>query len=67
MKDNLLNAITLRKLVRKICNRSTRIVVEDMIGSAIEYVHAVMLLKRDDFDSLPKYLEAVQQKCKYFK
>ena len=58
MKNNLFNAITLHKLVRKICNGSTYVVVEDVIKNVIECMHAVMLLKRDDFNSLPKYLEA---------
>ena len=58
MKNNLLNTIILRKLIQKICNGSTCIIVEDVIGNAMECMYAVMLLKGDDFDSLPKYLEA---------
>ena len=66
MKDNLFNTITLHKLIRKICNGSTYVVVEDVIRNAMECMHVVMLLKGDDFDSLPKYLEAAQQKYKCF-
>ena len=58
MKDNLFNTITLHKLVQKICNGSTCIIVEDVIGNTMECMYAVMLLKGDDFDSLLMHLEA---------
>ena len=66
MKDNLFSAITLYKLIHKICNGSTFVVVEDVIGNAVESLYSVILLKGEDFLSLPKYLEATTQKYKCF-
>ena len=66
IKDNLFNTITLHKLVLKICNRSTFVVVEDVIGNALESIYLVMLLKGENFPSLSKYLEATIQRYKCF-
>ena len=66
MKDNLFSAIILYKLIRKIYNGSTFVVVEDVIMNAVESLYSVILLKGEDFLSLPQYLEANTQKYKYF-
>ena len=66
IKDNFFSAISLCKLVHKICNESTFVVVENVIRNAVESVYSVILLKGEDFQSLPKYLEATTQKCKCF-
>ena len=66
IKDNLFSAITLHKLVHKIYNGSTFVVVEDVIRNKVECMYSVMLLRGEDYHSLPKYLEAATQKYKCF-
>ena len=66
ISNNLFSTITLFKLVRKICNESTFVLVEDVIGNAVEAMHSVMILRGEDYPYLPKYLEAATQKHKCF-
>ena len=58
VKDKQCCAMKLLGLVQKIMNESTYEVVDDAVGSLVESLHNVLLIRGDDFDSLPKYLEA---------
>ena len=55
-------AMQLLGLVRKICNGSTYVVVDDVVGSLIESLHNALLIRGDDFNSLPKYLEVSEHR-----
>ena len=47
-------AIKLLDLVRKMCNGSTCVIVDDVIGNLIESLCNVVLIRGDDFKSLPR-------------
>ena len=52
----------LHQLVRKNCNGSTYMVVDDVIGNFLEVMYNVLLIRGDNFKSLPKYLEVANLK-----
>ena len=58
------NSIVLHKLIRKACNGSIVVVAENVVGRMIECLHNYMLMRWEDYDTLPKYLEASEHKCK---
>ena len=62
VKDKQCCAMKLLGLVQKIMNGSTYVVVDDAVGSLVESLHNVLLIRGDDFDSLPKYLEASEHR-----
>ena len=49
-------SMKLLDLVKKICNGSTYVIVDDVVGNLIESLYNVMLIRGDDFNSLPRYL-----------
>ena len=49
-------------LVRKICNVSACVIVDDVLGSLIESLFNVLMIRGDDFKSLPKNLEASEHR-----
>ena len=51
-------AMKLYELARKNYNGSTHVVVDDVVGNILEALYNVLLITGDDFQSLPKYLEA---------
>ena len=51
-------AMKLLELVKKICDGSMFVVVDDIVGNLLEAMHNSLLIYRDDFPMLPKYLEA---------
>ena len=55
-------AINLHNLVKKICNDSTYVVVDDVVGNMLESLHSVFLIRGDDHTSLPKCLEVSQHR-----
>ena len=57
-------AMKLYQLVRKNCNGSTYVVVDDVVGIFLEAMCNVILIREDDFKSLPKYLEGTAHKMK---
>ena len=61
-KNNVFCATKLYNLVRKNCNGSTEVVVEDVISSLIEPLLNFALIRGDDHESLPKHLQAHKKK-----
>lgn len=61
------SAMILHKLIQKICNGSTAVVVEDIISSMLEGLCNFMLVKWEDYATLPKYLEASEHKYQVLK
>ena len=59
--------MTLHKLVKKICNGSTSTVEEDALGKIMEFPHNFLLVRGNDYESLPKYLKAVNHRCSMLK
>ena len=49
-------------LIRKNCNCSACVVIEDVIGTIMESMHSMMMIMGDECDSLPKYLEATENR-----
>ena len=56
--SNRFNMLILYKLVKKNYNSSTIVVVDDVVDNFIESLYNYILIKDNDFESLPKYLEA---------
>ena len=52
------NAMVLHKLIRKMCNGSTVLVEEDVVGIMIEGFHNFMMVTWEDYATLPSYLKA---------
>ena len=52
----------LHMLTRKNCNGSVCVVVEDVIVTMLESIFSMMMIRRDDYDSLPKHLEATENR-----
>ena len=50
----------LHGLARKICNVSVYIVVEDVLGSMLELIFSMIMIRGDACKSLAKYLEAIE-------
>ena len=57
-----LNVIILHRLARKICNSLTSVVEEDVLGNLIEYLYSLMMVRGEDYESLPKYLEVLKHR-----
>ena len=55
--------MTLRKLVRKICNGSTSSVGEDALGNLMESSCNFFFARGNDYESLLKYLEMENHRC----
>jgi len=53
---------TLHRLIRKICNGSTSVVGEDVLGNLMESLYSFLMIRGDDYDSLPKYLEVLEHR-----
>ena len=45
------------QLVKKNYNRSTNIIINNMIGNLLEILHSIVLIRGNNYLSLPKYLE----------
>lgn len=52
----------LHSLVKKNCNGSTNVVVDDIIGNLVESLYGIILMRGDDYTSFSKYLEALIHK-----
>ena len=50
-------AVKLHNLVRKNCNASTYVIVDDVTGKLLESLCSFILIRGHDFSSLPKHLE----------
>ena len=61
-EKNRWDAMKLYKLVKKNCNGSTVVVVDDVIGNLIEGIFNFVLIRGDDYDALPQYLKAYEHK-----
>jgi len=57
-KSKRFNTMTLYSLIKKIYNGSTLVIVEDMIDNVLEVLYNFVLIRREEYDSLAKYLEA---------
>ena len=57
----------LHALIKKICNSSPCVSVNDVIGNAVDNTCLLLLLRGDDHPSFPKYLEASAQRHGSFK
>ena len=55
-------AMKLLGLIKKICNGSTRVVVDDVVGNLLESLFNAVWIRGDDFPSLPKYIEALDHR-----
>lgn len=56
---NRLNTIVLQKLIKKICNESTIVVAEDVIGATLEALHSFIFVRGNKYTLLLKYLEVL--------
>ena len=61
-KKNRYNAMKLYELVKKNCNGSTVVVVDDVIGNLIEGLYNFVLMCGKEYDALPRYLQAFEHK-----
>ena len=61
IKNEGYNVMTLHKLVKKICNGSSAVMVNDVLGNILESMYNCMLIRGDDYPTLAKYLEATKQ------
>ena len=52
------NTIMLHPLVRKNCNSSTLVLVDDVLGNLIKALYNYVLVRGEDCNSLPKYMES---------
>ena len=52
--DEIEDAMKLHEIVRKICNGSTGVVKDDVMGSMIESLYSLLYLRGEDCDSLSK-------------
>ena len=59
--------IVLCRLVKKIYNGSSYVVVNNVLGNVLEAMHNFMLIKGDKYLSMLKYLEAVKQRFNILK
>ena len=57
-------AMNLYAMVKKTCNGSTYVVVDDVVGKMLEYLHNVFLIRCNDCITLLKYHEAAQHRFK---
>ena len=55
------------ELVKKNCNGSASVVANDVIGNLMESLYNYMLIKGDDYQTLPKYLEATEHRYEVLK
>ena len=55
------------KLIKKICNGSTSVVVEYVLGNLVEDFHRFTLILGDEYDTLHKYMEASQHEFEVLK
>ena len=62
VKKNKLCAVKLHDLVRKNCNGSTVVVVEDVIGNLIEALFNFALIRGEEYEHFPKCLQAQEYK-----
>jgi len=61
-KDRIYCTMKLYSLARKISNGSANVVVEDMLGSMLESMYSMMMIRGDEYETLPKYLEATEHR-----
>ena len=52
----------LLRLIKKICNGSMHIVVDDVVENLLESLFNAVRIREDDFTSLPKYMEALDHR-----
>ena len=60
-------AMVLHQLIKRICNGSTSVVVEDFLGNIIEALCNFTLIQGDEYDTLPNHIEAYQNRFKVLK
>ena len=59
IKEHRYFPIKLYSLARKMCNRSVYAVVEDILCNMLELIYSIIMIYRDEYKSLPKYLEVI--------
>ena len=62
IKKKMHSAITLHKLIQKICNDLISIVQEDVIRNLVESLCNYILVKGNGYDFLSKHMEAAKQR-----
>ena len=62
VQSNRYCAMKLYSLVKRNCNGSTYVMVDDVMGNLIEALYSVLLIRGDEYPNLPKYLEASDHK-----
>ena len=62
VKRNRFCTMKLHDLVKKVMNGSTAVVVEDVIGNMIEAMFNFMLIRAEEYEALPKYLQAFEHR-----
>ena len=67
VEDGGCNVVILHKLVRKICNGSAAVMVDDVLGNMLEAMCNYMHIRGDDFPILSKYLESTKQRIEVLK
>ena len=66
-KKNRCNVMKLCELVKKNCNGSAVVVVDDVIGNLIEGLCNFVLMRGEEYDALPRYLQAFEHKYEVLK
>ena len=55
-------AIKLHDIVKNVCNSSTHVVVDDVVGNMLESLNNVCIIRGNDFRLLPKCLDSTQHR-----
>ena len=59
--------MVLCQLIKRICNGSTSVVVEDGIVNLVEALCSFTLIRGDEYDAFPKHMEASQHRFEVLK
>ena len=57
----------LHQMIRKNGNGSAHVVTDNVIGTMLESMYSMMMIRGDECDTLPKYLEATENRCQVAK
>ena len=61
------NSMMLHQLIKKMCNGSTSVVVEEVLGNLVEALHNFVLIRGEEHDTLPKCMESSQNRYEVLK
>jgi len=56
------NSMMLYRFIQRICNGSTSVIGEDVIGNMMESLYNFLMVRGEDYESVPKYFEVVNHR-----